>query len=49
MAANKNQEKGDINDYAKMVSRVGYSRTSVPRSRSMRWRLYVISPGNLGR
>ena len=30
LAANKNQEKGDINDYARMVSRVGYSRTSVP-------------------
>ena len=30
-SASKNREKGDINDYAKMVNRVRYSRTSVPQ------------------
>lgn len=30
-SAAKNREKGDINDYAKMVNRVQYSRTSVPQ------------------
>ena len=30
-----------------MVSRVGYSRTSVPRSRSMRWRPLCHLPGGI--
>ncbi len=50
MAANKNQEKGDINDYAKMVSRVGYSRTSVPPKPEHEVEAPMSSPrGNLGR
>lgn len=49
MAANKNQEKGDINDYAKMVSRVGYSRTSVPPKPEHEVEApYVISPKEFG-
>ena len=49
LAANKNQEKGDINDYAKMVSRVGYSRTSVPPKPEHEVEApYVISPEEFG-
>ena len=49
LAANKNQEKGDINDYAKMVSRVGYSRTSVPPKPEHEVEApYVISPKEVG-
>jgi len=49
LAANKNQEKGDINDYAKMVSRVGYSRTSVPPKPEHEVEApYVISPKEFG-
>ena len=50
LAANKNQEKGDINDYAKMVSRLDIPAPRCPRSRSMRWRPPMSSPRrNLGR
>lgn len=49
LAANKNQEKSDINDYAKMVSRVGYSRTSVPPKPEHEVEApYVISPKEFG-
>lgn len=48
-SANKNQEKGDINDYAKMVDRVKYSRTSVPQPPEHEVEApYVISPDEFG-
>lgn len=48
-SANKNQEKGNINDYAKMVDRVKYSRTSVPQPPEHEVEApYVISPDEFG-
>lgn len=45
VSAAKNREKGDINDYAKMVNRVQYSRTSVPQPPEHEVEApYVISP-----
>lgn len=47
--ASKNQEKGDINDYVKMVNRVKYSRTSVPQPPEHEVEApYVISPQEFG-
>lgn len=48
-SAAKNREKGDINDYAKMVNRVQYSRTSVPQPPEHEVEApYVISPDEFG-
>lgn len=48
-SATKNREKGDINDYAKMVNRVQYSRTSVPQPPEHEVEApYVISPDEFG-
>lgn len=48
-SASKNREKGDINDYAKMVNRVQYSRTSVPQPPEHEVEApYVISPDEFG-
>lgn len=44
---NKNQEKGDINDYAKMVSGLDIPAPRCPRSRSMRWRPLCHLPGGI--
>lgn len=49
VSAAKNREKGDINDYAKMVNRVQYSRTSVPQPPEHEVEApYVISPDEFG-
>lgn len=49
LAKEDEPEKGDINDYAKMVSRVGYSRTSVPPKPEHEVEApYVISPKEFG-
>lgn len=49
VASGKHQDKGDISDYAKMVNRVQYSRTSVPKPPEHDIEApYVISPEEFG-
>ena len=49
VASGKHQEKGDLNDYAKMVNRTQYSRTSVPQPPEHEVEApYVISPEEFG-
>ena len=49
VASGEHQEKGDLNDYAKMVNRTQYSRTSVPQPPEHEVEApYVISPEEFG-
>lgn len=49
VASNGHQEKGDINDYARMVNRVAYAKTSVPQPVEHEIEPpYVISPEEFG-
>lgn len=49
VASNGHQEKGDINDYARMVNRIAYSKTSVPQPPEHEVEPpYVISPEEFG-
>lgn len=49
VASNGHQEKGDINDYARMVNRIAYAKTSVPQPVEHEMEPpYVISPEEFG-